>query len=109
MADHQGGHFYNAAYGVRVKGGNDTVVAWDPSHWHGTSLQDYEPTLQHISDFNQVGLAIVTPNRLGEAWKEFARNNMTLDDLVALAQKQNSEDECDEREGDDEESKKHDC
>ena len=52
LANDQGGHFYNCDYGIRVQGGDDTIVAWDPSHFHGTSLQDYPPTSQTISESN---------------------------------------------------------
>lgn len=38
LADNQGGHFCNSKYGIRVKGGIDTLIVWDPSHFHGTSL-----------------------------------------------------------------------
>jgi hypothetical protein len=81
LADEQGGHFYNCEYGIRVKGGDDTVVAWDPGHFHGTSLQDYLPTSQTISDFNQIGLAIATPSRLPQLWKRYAEKKMTLQQL----------------------------
>lgn len=81
MADNQGGHFYNSDYGVRVKGAGDTVVAWDPYHFHGTSLQDYPPTSQTISEFNQIGLAIVTPNRIPGLWKKYAEKEVTLEQL----------------------------
>jgi hypothetical protein len=60
--DGDGGHFYNWDYGVQVRGGPDTVVAWQPSHWHGTSLQNYHPDTQVVADLNQTGLSIFTPN-----------------------------------------------
>lgn len=64
-----------------MKGCGDTIVAWDPSHWHGTSLQDYPPTTQILSDFNQTGLAIVTPSRLSQVWNQYTNNQATLDEV----------------------------
>lgn len=78
LANYQGGHFYNCDYGIRIQGGGDTFVAWDPSHFHGTSLQDYPPTSETISDFNQIGLAIVTPNRIPHLWEKYTRKQVSL-------------------------------
>ena len=47
-----------------------TIVVWNPSHFHGTSLQDYPPTSQTISEFNQIDLAIVTPSRFLQLWEK---------------------------------------
>jgi hypothetical protein len=46
------------------------VHAWDPSHWHGTSLQNYNPTDPLVSEIFQAGLAIITPPRLKKLFKE---------------------------------------
>jgi hypothetical protein len=81
LADIQGGHFYNSTYGIRVMGGSDTLVAWDPSHFHGTSLQEYSPSSNMISDFYQVGLACVTPNRIPGLWKMYVEQEVTLEQL----------------------------
>lgn len=81
LSDNDGGHFYNCDYGVRVKGGSDTVVAWHPSHWHGTSLQNYHPDTQVVSDFNQAGLSIFTPNRLSNLWKKYSQKELSLEQL----------------------------
>ena len=70
MANDQGGHFYNCDYGVCIQGGDDTIVVWDPSHFHGISLQDYPPTSQTISKFNQIGLAIVTRSHFPQLWEK---------------------------------------
>jgi hypothetical protein len=66
---------------VRVKGGPDTVVAWHPSHWHGTSLQNYNPDTQVVSDFNQAGLSIFTPKRLSNLWKKYSQKELSLEQL----------------------------
>ena len=56
-----GGHFYLSEYGVRVEGARDTVVAWNPAHWHGTSLHHISPEVGEVSEFHQSGLTICTP------------------------------------------------
>jgi hypothetical protein len=81
LADNQGGHFFNSKYGIRVKGGSDSLVAWDPSHFHGTSLQDYPPSSDMISEFYQVGLACVTPNRIPGLWKSYVGKQASLDQV----------------------------
>ena len=68
----KGVQFYNSDYGICVMGGSDSLVAWDPSHFHGTSLQEYLPTSNMVSQFYQVGLACVTPNRVPGLWKKYA-------------------------------------
>ncbi|KAF8223892.1 hypothetical protein L208DRAFT_1515702 [Tricholoma matsutake] len=82
LREDQGGHFYNCKYSIRAKGGNDTIVAWDPSHFHGTSLQDYLPKTDAISQYNQVGLAIVTPNWIPGLWKKYAKEQAALDKML---------------------------
>ena len=81
LAKHQGGHFYNSDYGIRVMGGSDSLVAWDPSHFHGTSLQEYSPTSNMVSQFYQVGLACVTPNHIPGLWKKYAEKQATLEEV----------------------------
>lgn len=83
LADDCGGHFYNSQYGIRVKGGSDSLVAWDPSHFHGTSLQDYPPSSNMISEFHQVGLACVTPNRIPGLWNESMQQDGAHSNLEA--------------------------
>jgi len=81
LSDDDGGHFYNCDYGVRVKGGPDTVVAWDPNHWHGTSLQNYHPATQVVSEYNQAGLSIFTPKRLSNLWNKYSQKELSLEQL----------------------------
>jgi hypothetical protein len=81
LADDQGGHFFNSTYGIRVKGGSDSLIAWDPSHFHGTSLQDYPPSSDMVSEFFQDGLIFVTPNRIPGLWKKYAQQQVTLDEV----------------------------
>lgn len=54
----------------------NTLIAWKPGKFHGTSLQKVNPTLK-ATDSHQAGLAIVTSNRLPAAWKKFLQNEMT--------------------------------
>jgi hypothetical protein len=58
-------------------------VAWQPSHWHGTSLQNYDPDTQVVSDFNQAGLSIFTPNRLSNIWNKFSKKEITREEMKA--------------------------
>jgi hypothetical protein len=81
LADDRGGHFYNSEYGIRVKGGSDSLVVWNPSHFHGTSLQDFPPSSDTISEFHQIGLACVTPNRIPGLWKKYAQKQVTLEEV----------------------------
>lgn len=81
FTDYQGGHFYNSEYGIRVMGGTDTLCAWDPSHYHGTSLQDYSPSSNMISQSNHLGLVCITPNRIPELWKKYAMKQATLEEV----------------------------
>jgi len=81
LADDEGGHFYNADYGVRIRGGPDTVVAWDPEHWHGTSLQNYSPTAEVVSTLNQTGLSIFTPERLPGLWDKYDKHQLAVEQV----------------------------
>ena len=62
-------------------GGSDSLVAWDPSHFHGTSLQDYAPSSNMVSQFHQDGLACVTPNHIPGLWKTYAMRQLTLEQV----------------------------
>ena len=62
-------------------GGSDSLVTWDPSHFHGTSLQDYSPSSDMVSEFYQVGLACATPNRIPGLWKKYAMQQATLEEI----------------------------
>lgn len=95
--DNQGGHFFNSEYGIRVKGGSDTLFAWDPSHFHGTSLQDYSPDSDTIPDDHQFGLVCITPNRIPGLWKKYAEQQVTLEEVM----EEFIEDEDDEDDDDD--------
>lgn len=81
FSEDQGGHFYNSDYGIRAMGATDSLIAWDPSHFHGTSLQDYSPSSNMVSELYQVGLVCVTPNRIPGLWEKFAQRKATLEEV----------------------------
>ena len=67
LSSYRDGYFFICTHGVKVEAAADTVVAWTPTSWHGTSLQ------QH--DFNnpiifQAGLSIFTPPGVCRLWGE---------------------------------------
>lgn len=56
-------------------------MAWDPSHFHGTSLQEYSPSTNMVSQYYQLGMVCITPNRLPALWEEYAMEQATLEEL----------------------------
>lgn len=68
----QGGDFYFSRYGVRVQSAENTLVLWDPTEEHETSLQNISPYEDYPSSV-QTGLAIVTPDRLPGVWGDYKR------------------------------------
>jgi hypothetical protein len=62
-------------------GSTDTLMAWDPSHFHGTSLQDYLPSSDMLSNIFQLGLVCITPNRIPGLWKKYAQKQVTLKEV----------------------------
>lgn len=71
-----GGHFFIADYGIRIHGASNTLVVWQPKHWHGTTLSAKDPQSTDL-DFRQSGLSIVTPSRLPNIWRKYMANEMT--------------------------------
>ncbi|KAF8315567.1 hypothetical protein F5887DRAFT_1072859 [Amanita rubescens] len=68
--DSYGGAFYLAAYGVRVANATNTLIAFMPVDFHGTSLPLCDPSASN-PDYIQRGLAIATPNRLPKTWIDY--------------------------------------
>jgi len=64
-----------------VQNAPNTLIAWKPSKFHGTSLQKVEPALK-ATDFRQMGLAILTSNRLPAAWRKYLNDEMTEAEVV---------------------------
>ena len=59
----------------------NTLIAWKPGKFHSTILQKVDLTLK-ATDFQQTGLAIVTPNWLPAVWKKYLNNEMTEAEVV---------------------------
>ena len=81
LAENQGGHFFNSDYGIRVKGSSDSFIAWNPAHFHGTSLQNYPPSTDMVSNLYQLGLVCLTPNRITGLWEKYAKGQATLEEV----------------------------
>ena len=62
-------------------GGSDTIFAWDPSHFHGTSIQEYLPSSNIVSKSYQLGLVRITPNCIAGLWEKYAKEQVTLEEL----------------------------
>jgi hypothetical protein len=77
-------------------GATDTLFVWNPSHYHGTSLQDYSPSDGMLSQYCQMGLVCITPNRIPGLWEKYARREATLEEVregVPFESDNDSEDE----------------
>lgn len=68
----EGGHFFNAEYGVLVRAATDTFSTWKVEHMHGTTLQRKQPVwgTGDDSSFQQRSFAFLTPKTLVAAWME---------------------------------------
>jgi hypothetical protein len=86
-----GGNFFFAEYGIRVQNAPNTLIAWKPQKRHGTSLQKVNPNTPP-TDFQQIGLAIVTSNRLPAAWRLYQRNKMTEEQVTQYLQEGDDKD-----------------
>ncbi|KAF8347507.1 hypothetical protein F5887DRAFT_881786, partial [Amanita rubescens] len=75
-----GGNFFIAEYGIRVQNAKNTLIAWKPGKWHATSLQKVQPSLP-ATQFQHIGLAFVTSNRLPAAWRKYLENKMKKEDV----------------------------
>ena len=62
-------------------GDSDTLVTWDPPHFQGTSLQDYSPSSNMVSQINQVGMACVTPNHVPGLQMKYVMQQATLEQV----------------------------
>jgi hypothetical protein len=56
-------------------------MAWDPSHFHGTSLQEYSPSTNMVSQYYQLGMVCITPNRFPKLWEKYVKQQATLEEL----------------------------
>jgi hypothetical protein len=62
-------------------GDTDTIIAWKPKHFHGTSLQDYSPSDNMLSEYYQLGLVCITPGRIPGLWEKYAKKETTLEEV----------------------------
>jgi hypothetical protein len=74
-----GGHFFLAQYHIRVESAPNTLVIWQPRHWHGTSLQKFSP-FDDKPGFYQRGMAFVTSNRLKNVWNRYVWGQLSSDE-----------------------------
>lgn len=86
-----GGHFYLAKYRTRIQGAANTLVIWDPSEFHATSLQKYSP-YNPDPEFSQAGVAIVTGKRLVTIWKRYKAKELSKEEAIKAMQEENDED-----------------
>jgi hypothetical protein len=70
-----GGHFYFAKYGIRVRSAPNTLVIWMPEEDHGTSLPNISPS-EASTGFYQAGMSIVTSNTISSSWKKYVDKKM---------------------------------
>ena len=71
-------------------------MAWDPSHFHGTSLQEYSPSSNMVSEYYQLGMVCITPNRIPGLWKRYALDQVTLEEVREGVLGESDEDSDDE-------------
>lgn len=76
-----GGNFFIASHGIRIHSAANTLIAWRPTDWHGTSLFRINP-FEPANEFHQRGLSFVTGNRLFNLMKKFKSLDMINADMV---------------------------
>ncbi|KAF7761772.1 hypothetical protein Agabi119p4_9764 [Agaricus bisporus var. burnettii] len=77
-----GGHFYIASYAIRIQAARNTLIAWRPGDWHGTSLFNINPDTSNIKlQYRQRGLCIVTGKRILGAVKKWRSGLISDADL----------------------------
>lgn len=79
-----GGHFYIAQYGLRIQAAANTIIAWRPGDWHGTSLHNYcgIDSRAHPA-YHQRGISFVTSARLKNIWLAYRSKAITHAAAVA--------------------------
>ncbi|KAF8351718.1 hypothetical protein F5887DRAFT_874065 [Amanita rubescens] len=81
--DNYGNAFYIARYGIRVANATNTLIAFMPTHFHGTSLPLCDPTDDNPS-YVQRGLSLVTPIRLPKTWADYQAGLINKTTAIAL-------------------------
>lgn len=54
-----GGHFFISSYEIHIQAAANTLIAWRPSDWHGTSLYLMD-SKNPSKEYHQCGLALIT-------------------------------------------------
>ncbi|KAL8729857.1 MAG: hypothetical protein Q9181_004853 [Wetmoreana brouardii] len=67
----EGGHFYVASYGIKIRSAPDTLTAWKARDYHGTTLQHTTPlwAKKATGHYQQRGFAFLIQNRLPGLWR----------------------------------------
>ncbi|PUU80828.1 hypothetical protein B9Z19DRAFT_947899, partial [Tuber borchii] len=76
----QGGNFFISDYGIRIRGAENTLVAWQTRMFHGTSLARLD-SIESYTGKGQVGLSIVSPNRLPKIWERYMNEGIDEEEL----------------------------
>ena len=93
LGEDGGGHFFLCKHGVKVEAAADSVVVWRPRSWHGTSLQQREPSNPAIF---QAGISIVTPLGVSRLWDEVREKKISLEEARKKMHELESEETSDE-------------
>lgn len=80
LGEAEGGNFFISDYGIRIRGARNTMVAWQTTMFHGTSLAKLE-SIDSGRGRGQVGLSIVSPNRLLNIWQRYMDKKIDGNDL----------------------------
>jgi hypothetical protein len=73
-----GGDFYITKYRILVRAAVATMLCWEPSDTHGTTVLDIEPQTRETTVY-QAGIAIVTSNRISKLWEAYKKKNISQD------------------------------
>jgi hypothetical protein len=94
-----GADFYNSTLRVLARAAPGTMVWFDPTHWHGTTLPDMEPEDREKVAV-QGGISIVTSRRLASVFAKYREQKMSREAALEQAEEAfaNDDDESDNEE-----------
>lgn len=78
-----GGDFILADYGILVEADTNTLMEWEVSDWHGTSLPDMDPS-ERETTFYQAGIAFVTSPTIEGVWLRLAKEEISEEEAVEM-------------------------
>ncbi|KAI0745164.1 hypothetical protein C8Q76DRAFT_605551, partial [Earliella scabrosa] len=80
-----GGNFYlpEPEYAVKIESAANSLVAWQPGMWHGTSLRNCKPE-DLMKTIHEVGLSFVTSPRLASRWEKYVARNFSAEARAEL-------------------------